>query len=90
MLSSANGLEQLRSGQRPAVADGHELELLVRPGQGDIEAPLARPCSFEQELEAHSRLARPRRALDEIGVVTHEAADSTSSSPAMPVAALPS
>ena len=68
-------LEHVDSGQRPAVADGHELELLDRLGQGDIEAPLASQCPFEQELEAHGRLAGPRRALDEIGVVTHEAAN---------------
>ncbi len=59
-------LEQVQTVQRPAVRQRDFSQLLGGLGQGDVEAALAAPQAFQQELQGQRGLAGARRPLKQV------------------------
>src|SRR3546814_7281445 len=70
----ARQLEEIDAVERPAMALGHDAQLLGGLGQRDVEAALAPRDTLAEELERERGLACARHALDEVQPVWDEAA----------------
>ena len=65
-------LEDFDPVERPPVGAGDRMKLSARFRQGDIQAGLAVPAPFQQELHREGGLARSGLALDEIHPIACE------------------
>ena len=80
-------LEQLDPLEGPAVRRRDHLELFPGLGQRDVDAPLAAPVPFQQELQGQRRLADPGSPSINSNRPVGKPPRKISSSPATPVAA---
>ena len=62
-------LENVDSGQGPAVTSDHGPQFTLALGQRDVEAGLPLSNAFQQKLQRHGGLAGPGAAFDQIDPV---------------------